>query len=56
MWHIEFNLITADPARLGTAVTFIATGFRSEVESRPGSLGITLRDNPELGVAILHSV
>jgi len=56
MWHIEFNLITADPARLGKAVTFIETGFRPEVESRPGSLGITLCVNPELGVAILQSV
>ena len=55
MWHTEFNLITAYPARLGKAVMFIEAEFRPEAESRPGSLGMTLCTSPEPGVAILQS-
>jgi hypothetical protein len=56
MWHTEFNLITAYLARLGKAGMFIEAEFRPEADSRPGSLGMTLCTNPELGVAVLQSV
>jgi hypothetical protein len=46
MRHIEFNLITADPARLGKAVTFIEAELRPAVEKRPGSLGMALCAKP----------
>ena len=56
MWHTEFNLITAYPARLGKTVMFIEAEFRPEAENGAGSLGMTLCTNLELGVAILRSV
>jgi len=51
----RFNLITADPLRLGDSVNFIEAEVRPVVESQPGSLGMSLYTNPELGVAILES-
>ena len=56
IWHAEFNLITADPARLGPAVVFIEAKVRPEIEGRAGSLGISICTNPEVGVAIFQSV
>ncbi len=56
MLHSRFNLITADPAKLGDAVTFIESAVRPAVESQPGSLGMSLYTNPTLGVAVLESV
>lgn len=55
MLQVRFNLITADPVRLGDAVKFIETEVRPVVESLHGSLGMSLYANPELGVAILES-
>jgi hypothetical protein len=56
MLHSRFNLITADPAKLGDAVTFIEAAVRPAVEGQPGSLGMSLYTNPTLGVAVLESV
>jgi hypothetical protein len=53
--HLRFNLITADPLRLGDVVKFIEAEARPGVESQPGSLGMSLYTNPELGLAILES-
>ena len=55
MLQVRFNLITADPVRLGDAVKFIEAEVRPVVESLHGSLGMSLYANPELGVAILES-
>jgi hypothetical protein len=52
---MRFNLITADPLRLGDVVKFIEAEVHPEVESQPGSLGMSLYTNPDLGVAILES-
>jgi hypothetical protein len=53
--HVRLNLITADPRLLSDSVKFIENEVRPEVESQPGSLGLTLQANPELGIAILES-
>jgi hypothetical protein len=53
--HVRHNLITADPVLLGDSVKFIENEVRPVVEDQPGSLGISLQLNPELGVAILES-
>jgi hypothetical protein len=53
--QVRFNLITADPLRLGDSLKFIEAEVRPVVESLPGSLGISLYANPELGVAIVES-
>jgi len=55
MLHVRHNLMTADPARLGDSVKFIANEVRPAVENQPGNLGLSLHLNPELGVAILES-
>ena len=55
MLHVRFNLITADPLRLADSIKFIESEVRPQVESRPGSLGISLYTNPEPGLAILES-
>jgi hypothetical protein len=53
--QVRFNLITADPLRLGDSLKFIEAEVRPVVESLHGSLGISLYANPELGVAIVES-
>lgn len=53
--QVRFNLITADPLRLGDSLKFIEAEVRPVVESLRGSLGISLYANPELGVAIVES-
>lgn len=55
MLHVRHNLITADPVLLGDSVKFIENEVRPVIENQPGSLGISLQTNPELGVAILES-
>ncbi|HEX4661975.1 MAG TPA: hypothetical protein VH307_31650 [Streptosporangiaceae bacterium] len=55
MLQVRFNLITADPLRLGDSLKFIEAEVRPVVESLRGSLGISLYANPELGVAIVES-
>lgn len=55
MLQARFNLITADPLLLGDSVKFIEAEVRPVVESLPGSLGMSLYTNPELGVAVLES-
>jgi hypothetical protein len=56
MMHVRFNLITADPARLGDALKYIETEVFPEVESQPGSLGLSLYKDQELGLGILESI
>ena len=55
MEHVRFNLITADPARLGESITFIESEVRPQVDSQPGSLGTSLYTDPAHGLAILES-
>jgi hypothetical protein len=54
--HMRFNLITADPQKLGDSIKFIESEVRPQVDSQPGSLGTTLYANAEPGLAILESL
>ena len=54
MLHVRLNLITADPRLLSDSLKFIENEVRPEVESQPGSLGLILQANPELGIAVLQ--
>ncbi len=56
MLHVRFNLMTADPARLGDALKFIEAEVFPEVDRQPGSLGLSLYKDAERGLAILESV
>ena len=56
MLHLRFNLMTADPAKIGDALKFVESEVFPEVETQPGSLGLSLYRNKELGVAILESL
>ena len=53
--HMRFNLITADPQKLGDSIKFIESEVRPQVESQPGSLGTTVYADPDAGLAILES-
>lgn len=55
MLHARFNLIGADPTRLGDCLRFIEAEVRPGVEGQPGSLGTSLYTDPELGVAVFES-
>ncbi len=55
MLQARFNLITADPLRMGDLVKFVEAEVRPVVESAPGSLGLSFYANPEVGVAVLES-
>lgn len=51
----RFNLIAADPLRMGDLVKYIEAEVFPAVESVPGSLGLSLYADQELGVAVLES-
>jgi hypothetical protein len=53
--HVRLSFITADPRRIGDTVRYLEDEGRGEVESRPGSLGMSLEVNAELGAAVATS-
>ncbi|MET0520607.1 MAG: hypothetical protein ABW156_01345 [Jiangellaceae bacterium] len=53
--QLRASLITADPSRLEEAVRFVETDARKLVEDEPGNLGMSLKVNSTLGVALVHS-
>jgi hypothetical protein len=55
MLQVRFNLLTADPLRLGDAIKYVEAEVRPLAESLRGSLGQALYANPELGVAVIES-
>jgi hypothetical protein len=55
MMQVRFNLLTADPLRLGDAIKYLEAEVRPLNESLRGSLGVALYANPELGVAVVES-
>lgn len=55
MLQARFHLITADPLRLADVLKFVETEVRPDTENRPGSLGMSLYANPEVGAAVLES-
>ncbi|HXT90163.1 MAG TPA: hypothetical protein VN714_12995 [Trebonia sp.] len=56
MLHTRLNWITADPAALDVCVTYVEREIRSALEARPGSLGISVLEDRERGVAIFGSI
>jgi hypothetical protein len=52
----RLNRIAADAAALDECVTYIEREIRPELESRPGSLGISVLADQKRGVAIFGSV
>jgi hypothetical protein len=54
--HTRLNRIAADVAALDECLTYIEREIRPELEARPGSLGISVLEDRERGVAIFGSV
>jgi hypothetical protein len=54
--HTRLNWITADADALDGCVTYIEREIRSALEIRPGSLGISVLEDRERGVAIFGSI
>jgi hypothetical protein len=55
MEHVRVSVITTDPHRLADAVKYIDEVFRPLVEAEPGSRGLAVATNDELGVAVTES-
>ena len=55
MLHVRFNLISSDPQRLGDMLDYAQADVSPRVESQPGSLGVSLLANADLGLAIFES-
>ena len=56
MLHTRLNRITADAAALDECAAYIEREIRPALEARPGSLGISVLEDRERGVAIFGSV
>ena len=57
MLYAHLDLITtADPRALRECISYIENQVRPEVESQPGSLGLSLLASPEHGVAVYESL
>ena len=57
MLYAHLDLITtADPLALRGCISYIENQVRPEVESQPGSLGLSLLASPEHGVAVCESL
>jgi transposase len=55
MLQVEVNWITGDPLRLNDAISYLASGARAAVERQPGSLGMSLLSDPEVGAVRFES-
>jgi hypothetical protein len=53
--HVQVNFLTADPVRLGEAIRYLQDKARALLEELPGSQGMSVSANPELGVAVVES-
>jgi hypothetical protein len=49
--HVRFTLLAGDPAQLGNAIRYYEDEGRPQIEGEAGSLGLSLFENAELGVA-----
>jgi hypothetical protein len=56
MLHVEVSRITADPRRLGDAISYLAGEAGPAVERAHGSLGTSLLADPEAGVLGFESL
>ncbi|MDT7649858.1 MAG: hypothetical protein QOI36_1264 [Pseudonocardiales bacterium] len=55
MQHVQVSLLTADPVRLGEAIRYLEDKVRPLVEELPGSQGMSVSTNTEIGVAVVES-
>ena len=55
MLHIEMSRITADPLRLGDAISYLASEVRPAVEGQSGSLGTSLLIDRDAGAMRFES-
>lgn len=55
MLHVEMSRITAEPLRLGDAISYLAGAVRPAVEGQPGNLGTSLLIDREVGAAGFES-
>jgi hypothetical protein len=53
--HVEVSLLTADPVRLGEAIDYLRDEVRPLLEELPGSQGMSVSTNTELGIAVVES-
>ncbi|MCW2566415.1 MAG: hypothetical protein JWN54_512 [Mycobacterium sp.] len=53
--HVRFTLLPGDPAQLGNAIRFYEEEVRPQLEGEAGSLGLSLFENAELGVAAVET-
>jgi predicted ester cyclase/heme-degrading monooxygenase HmoA len=51
--HVRMNLLTGDPARLTKATQYLEETARPEVEAQPGSRGLAVLSNADLGVCVI---
>jgi hypothetical protein len=55
MEHVRFNVLTTDPAALNDAIRYIDDEARPLVEREPGSRGLSVSADCDLGVAVITS-
>jgi hypothetical protein len=53
--HVRFTLMPGDPAQLGNAIRHYEEEGRPELAGETGSLGLSLSENAELGVAVIET-
>jgi hypothetical protein len=53
--HVQVNLLTADLVRLGEAIRYLTDKVSPLLEELPGSQGMSVSANTELGVAVVES-
>jgi heme-degrading monooxygenase HmoA len=53
--HVRMNFLTGDPGRIGEATRYLETTVRPQVEGQPGSRGLAVLANAELGTCVVAS-
>ena len=53
--QVSFTVMPADPIRLPEALRFLTEEGRPQVEGESGSLGMSLHENADLGIAVVES-
>jgi hypothetical protein len=53
--HVRINLLTIDPAQLEEAVRYLEDEARPVVEEQPGSLGMSVAVDHDLGLGLIES-
>jgi predicted ester cyclase/heme-degrading monooxygenase HmoA len=53
--HVRMNMLVGDPARLDEATRYLEGSVRPHVEAQPGTRGIAVLTNADLGVCVIAS-